>query len=268
MLNSRCRIAIAASGMFLANPATAQLSSANPDISSSASDVSSAAGVFGCDAPGSKQKIGAAAGAVVGGVVGNRVIKGKRVLGTIVGGAAGAAAGSWLGCKLQMNDQKKARQAAERAAAEDKEQQWSNKETGATGSASVVSSNGLDGLRFPQPVLPYSQYDNRAGIFGTNGRVNLRAAPTTSADIVGTIASGEEVSVVAGALNSPWLLVAENGVARGYVSAPLMVQRSGAAASGCKLIRQVIATSSAEKSTQNLQACPDGKGGWAINGIT
>ncbi len=242
----------------------AQTDSAKSVILETPEKVGSSIGIFGCDAPGSKQKIGAAAGAVVGGVVGNKVIKGKRVLGTVIGGAAGAAAGSWLGCKLQMNDQKKAQKAAEKAAAEDKEQQWSNAQSGASGRASVVQNASLSGIRFPQNVTPYSRYDNRAGTFAANIRVNLRAAPTTSSEILGSLTSGEAVQVVAGASDTPWLLVAENGVARGYVSAPLVTRLSGSIASGCKLIRQEIDTPSDGKSVQDLQACPDGNGGWAI----
>lgn len=246
-------------------PAVAQVGGSKPDIARAADGVGKSVGVFGCAAPGSKQKIGAAAGAVVGGVVGNRVIKGKRVLGTVIGGAAGAAAGSWLGCKLQTNDQKKAQKALEQAAANGRDQQWSNSETGASGRASVVSNAGVNGLRFPSNILPYSQYDDRAGIFAPNGRVNLRASPTTASDIVGTLTGEDAVQVVAGAANAPWLLVAEEGVARGYVSATLMTQRSAAIVSDCRLIRQEIETRSDGKTTQDLKACPDGSGGWMIS---
>ena len=93
-------IPFAALAAMTAHSAVAQVNLPQPDKSNGAAEVSKSAGIFGCSATGSKQKIGAAAGAVVGGVAGNRVIKGKRVLGTVVGGAAGAALGSWIGCKL------------------------------------------------------------------------------------------------------------------------------------------------------------------------
>jgi surface antigen len=245
-------------------PASAQIKMPSVAVDDVAKEAGSSAGVFGCSAPGSKQKIGAAAGAVVGGIAGNRVVKGKRVLGTVIGGAAGGALGSWIGCKLQLKDQQKAQKALSQAAAENKSQQWSNTETGASGSATLLAGGGIGGLRFPQNVLPYSQYDERSGIFAPNGRVNLRAAPSTSSEIVGSINAGENVEVVAGAANSPWLLVSENGIARGYVSEPLMVQQSAALQANCKLIRQEIRTASEGTASQDFKACPDANGGWLI----
>lgn len=242
----------------------AQVTLPQPDLSGAAAEASKSAGIFGCSATGSKQKIGAAAGAVVGGVAGNRVIKGKRVLGTVVGGAAGAAFGSWIGCKLQMSDQRKAQKALEQAAAENKSQQWSSSNTGASGTATLLAGGGIGGLRFPSNVLPYSQYDARSGIFAPNGRVNLRSLPSTSSEIVGSLNPGENVEVVAGAANSPWLLVAQNGVARGYASAPLLVQQSAATQSNCKLIRQEIRTESDGAVSQDFKACPDENDGWVI----
>ena len=244
--------------------AVAQIGLPQPKVADAASQASRSAGIFGCSATGSKQKIGAAAGAVVGGVAGNRVAKGKRIVGTVIGGAAGAALGSWIGCKLQISDQRKAQKALEQAAAENKNQSWSSSESGASGSATILADGSLGGLRFPQNVQPYAQYDARSGVYAPNGRVNLRALPTTSSDIVGSLRAGENVEVVAGAANSPWLLIAENGVARGYASAPLLVQQSIAVQSRCKLIRQEVRTGANEVSSQDFKACPDEQGGWVM----
>ena len=257
-------ISLAGLAAFTAHSAVAQVNLPQPDISNAAAEVSKSAGIFGCSATGSKQKIGAAAGAVVGGVAGNRVIKDKRVLGTVVGGAAGAALGSWIGCKLQISDQRKAQKALEQAAAENKNQQWSSAESGASGSATLLAGGGIGGLRFPQNVLPYSQYDARSGIYAPSGRVNLRSLPSTTSEIVGSLNPDENVEVVAGAANSPWLLIAQNGVARGYASAPLLVQQSAPIQSNCKLIRQEIRTGSDGAVSQDFKACPDSSGGWLI----
>lgn len=249
---------------FIAHSAIAQVGIPRPDISEATARIERSAGIFGCSATGSKQKIGAAAGTVVGGVAGNRVIKGKRVLGTIIGGAAGAALGSWIGCKLQMSDQRKAQKALEQAAADNRNQQWSSADSGASGSATLLAGGGIGGLRFPQNVQPYSQYDARAGIFAPNDRVNLRSLPSTTSEIVGSLNPRENVEVVAGAATSPWLLVAQNGVARGYASAPLLSQISSATQSSCKLIRQEIRTASDGTASQDFKACPDNSGGWVI----
>lgn len=249
----------------MTHSALAQISLPQPKVSDAANEVRNSAGVFGCSATGSRQKIGAAAGAVVGGIAGNRIFKGKRTLGTVIGGAAGASLGSWVGCKLQLNDQRKAQKALKQAAAENKNQQWSSNDSGASGTATLLSVSGIGGLRFPQNVQPHSQYDARSGIFATNGRVNLRSEPSSTSDIVGSLNAGDNVEVVAGASNSQWLLIAENGVARGYASAQLLVQQSATAISDCKIIRQEIRTKSDGTASQNFNACPDGSGGWILS---
>ena len=58
-------------------------------------------GVTNCDAPGGRQRVGAAIGAVLGGVVGSNLARNERTAGTIVGAGAGAAAGSYIGCNQQ-----------------------------------------------------------------------------------------------------------------------------------------------------------------------
>ena len=163
-----------------------------------------------------------------------------------------------------MSDQRKAQTALEQAAAANKNQQWSSAESGASGSATLLAGGGIGGLRFPQNVLPYSQYDARSGIYAPSGRVNLRSLPSTTSEIVGSLNPDENVEVVAGAANSPWLLIAQNGVARGYASAPLLVQQSVAVQSNCKLIRQEIRTGSDGTALQDFKACPNDNGGWLI----
>lgn len=58
-------------------------------------------GVTSCDAPGGRQRAGAAIGAVLGAVVGSNLARNERTAGTIVGAGAGAAAGSYIGCNQQ-----------------------------------------------------------------------------------------------------------------------------------------------------------------------
>ena len=58
-------------------------------------------GITNCDAPGGRQRVGAAIGAVLGGIVGSNLARNERTLGTVVGAGAGAAAGSYIGCNQQ-----------------------------------------------------------------------------------------------------------------------------------------------------------------------
>jgi len=58
-------------------------------------------GVTNCDAPGGRQQVGAAIGAVLGGLAGSRISSNERALGAVAGASAGAAAGSYIGCNQQ-----------------------------------------------------------------------------------------------------------------------------------------------------------------------
>lgn len=58
-------------------------------------------GITNCDAPGGRQQVGAAIGAVIGGLAGSRISSNERALGAVVGAGAGAAAGSYIGCNQQ-----------------------------------------------------------------------------------------------------------------------------------------------------------------------
>ena len=58
-------------------------------------------GITNCDAPGGRQRAGAAIGAVLGGLAGSRISSNERALGAVVGAGAGAAAGSYIGCNQQ-----------------------------------------------------------------------------------------------------------------------------------------------------------------------
>jgi len=58
-------------------------------------------GVLNCDAPGGRQQVGAAIGAVLGGIAGSNLARNERTLGTVAGAAAGGAAGSYIGCNQQ-----------------------------------------------------------------------------------------------------------------------------------------------------------------------
>ena len=66
-----------------------------------ASMAQQANGITNCDAPGGRQQVGAAIGAVIGGLAGSRISSNERTLGAVVGAGAGAAAGSYIGCNQQ-----------------------------------------------------------------------------------------------------------------------------------------------------------------------
>jgi hypothetical protein len=150
-----------------------------PTIAAAQATGGSVASIINCDAPGGRQRTGAAIGAVLGGVVGSQVAKNERTLGTVAGAAAGAAAGSWVGCKQQRDR--------------------ANAYTGAyqTGYAQAAT-----------------QYAQGSAVARTN--LKVRAAPSTRAAQVGSLRAGQSFQALRNEGN--WILVGDNGQGVGYVS--------------------------------------------------
>lgn len=228
-------------------------------------------GIFGCSADGNKQTIGAVAGGVLGGLLGNRIAgRGDRTIGTILGGALGAAAGSAIGCKLQKNDQAKAERAIEQAVLTGKDQEW-NSDTGYSGRVEVGSEmTGADlaNLRLASGVEPADGYTRIGGAYVSTVNANVRAAPGTNAKVLGQLSSGQRIWVPAQVKGQPWLLVSDQGVGQGYVSAPLLKKATAVASNnGCKLVKQTISSPGGGEETETLQACKGKDGQWAMTRV-
>ena len=228
--------------------------------------------IFGCQASGSKQEIGAAIGGVAGGLLGNRIAgRGSRTLGTVIGGVIGAAGGSVLGCKLQRNDRQKAERALEDAVATNTSQSWKNPETGASGRVDVgqtASGAALSDLKFANGVEPASGYDKVGGAFVSTSAANIRSAPGTNAAVLGKLSAGQTVWVPASVSGTPWMLISRDGIGQGYVSSALLKRAAtSTAAAGCKSIRQTVSTPGAGSESENLQACKDKDGLWVVTRV-
>lgn len=228
--------------------------------------------IFGCQASGSKQEIGAAVGGVAGGLLGNRIAgRNSRTLGTVLGGVLGAAGGSVLGCKLQKNDRAKAERALENAVATNQSQSWENPETGASGRVEVgqsASGAALSDIKFANGVEPADGYDRVNGAFVSTAAANIRSAPGTDAKIIGRLGAGQNVWVPASVSGSPWMLISSGGVGQGYVSSALLKRAAiNTAAAGCKSIRQTVSTASGATESENLQACKGKDGQWVMTRV-
>lgn len=226
-------------------------------------------GIFGCSAEGDKQTIGAVAGGAIGGLLGNRIAgRGSRTLGTILGGVLGAAAGSALGCKLQKDDRTKAERALEQAVLTGKDQSWQSGETGVSGRVEVAQDDvavDLARLRFAPGVEPAAGYTKIGAAYVSTANANIRSTPGTESVVLGRLAAGQRVWVPAAVTGSPWVLISDQGLGQGYVSAALLKKAvSGTAANGCRLVRQTISQPGAPEETETLQACRSANGEWAM----
>lgn len=231
-------------------------------------------GIFGCSADGSSQGIGAAIGGVAGAFLGNRIAgRGSRTLGTLLGGALGAAAGSAIGCKLQKNDRDKAERAAQQALETGESQSWTNDETGAAGRIDVADAAagtggvGLADLRFAPGVEPASGYARIADSYTTTANVNLRAAPGTNAPVRAMLPVGQPVWVPAQVRGEPWMLVAENGVAQGYVSAGFLRRTTSVAAADCRVVTQSVSVPGEAEQSETYHACKGNDGQWTMTRV-
>ena len=235
-------------------------------------------GVVGCQASGYKQGVGAVAGAAAGGLVGNKLLKKNKLAGTLGGGLAGGAAGSFIGCKLQQNDQAR-RDAAARANAEADDPSGQGDRGGAyaandrfagapgrDGFALGGRAAGLDGLRFAPRVTPASDYDTApAGRYVASTVTNLRAAPSTSADVLARIDPDQQVRVLAAVAGTPWMMVGVDGRADGYAYAPnLRAAGALAEAGACRPVRQTSSARAGAAPPETFDACPQADGGWAL----
>ena len=159
-------------------------------------------GVTGCSAPGNKQAGGAIVGALVGGLVGNKV-GGHHATGeTVIGAAAGAAAGSAIGCQMQKSSQNTAQNTA------------TNNAQAANAAPNTYAQNGY---RLSSWVSPAS-YSPLNDTLVASSTVNLRAAPSTASQRVGSLQAGETFEALANVRGSDWILVGQNGVGVGYVN--------------------------------------------------
>lgn len=149
---------------------------------------SAANGVTSCAASGQKQEKGAIIGAVIGGLLGSKISSNERAAGTVVGAGLGAAAGSYIGCNAQV------------------------KEAYAAG---TYQSGGRTLAGFVKPA----RFERAGGQFAATTRVNLRAAPSTSAGRVGMLQPGERFQALATTNGGRWILVGRNGVGVGYMAA-------------------------------------------------
>ena len=109
----------------------------------------------------------------------------------------------------------------------------------------------------------------------TEGMAEPTAAPpvhaledtglTAKVDLTG-LPAGQRVWVPAQVKGQPWMLVSENGVAQGYVSAPLLVKAT-TAASDCKLVTQSVSVPGEAEQSETYQACKGTDGAWTMTKV-
>lgn len=103
-------------------------------------------------------------------------------------------------------------------------------------SGSVTPGDYLVGNLKPNPatLLPLEgridlgeTYETERGLYALTGKANLRAGPSLKSRVLTQLESGTAVDVVGKVIDKPWMLVAIDGVIRGYVHQSLMIKAPG-----------------------------------------
>jgi surface antigen len=236
----------------------------------------SAAGLgslYSCDAQGSANTTGAVVGGLVGALAGSQISKNERALGAVIGAGIGSAIGNNVGCRMDRKSKVDAQQAFERALETGRAQNWSDPTSGTTGRIEVLgpshSSGGSTGQvysgrwRYAPGVAQAVRVSSVGGSYAANGRINMRAAPNTSASVVDRLQDGEEIEI-GGAVAGVWLAVVEDGYVQGYVSRSVVRPAGGRGGGECQLVRQTITERGQGTFTERYTACRDANGGWRL----
>jgi len=226
--------------------------------------------LFSCDAQGSANTSGAVIGGLVGALAGSQVSKNERALGAVIGGGLGAAIGNNIGCRMDRKARQDAQQAFERALETGKAQSWSDPETGSSGRIAVLgpASSGGGGTSYPgrwryaQGVTVASRVSSVGGTYAASSRINMRAAPNTSAAVVDRLQPDEPFEV-AGAVAGGWLAVIDDGFIQGYV-ARSVVRPVGGGGGECRLVEQTVNERGQASYRERFNACRDGSGAWRL----
>ncbi|WP_293345378.1 SH3 domain-containing protein [Phenylobacterium sp.] len=228
--------------------------------------------LFSCDAQGSANTSGAVIGGLVGALAGSQVSKNERALGAVIGGGLGAAIGNNIGCRMDRKARLDAQQAFERALETGKTQSWSDPETGSSGRISVLGPVGSGGgggtsyagrWRYAQGVTVASRVSSVGGTYASNGRINIRSAPNTSAPVVDRLQADETIEI-AGAVAGGWLAVVEDGFIQGYVSRSVVRSVGGGEDGGCRLVEQTVSERGQPSYRERFNACRDSSGAWRL----
>lgn len=225
--------------------------------------------LYSCNASGNANTTGAVVGGLVGALAGSQISKNERTLGAVIGAGIGSAIGNSIGCRMDRKAQQNAQTAFERALETGRTQNWSDPASGASGRIEVLGpASGYGGgqtysgrWRFAPGVAAATRASNVGGTYVANGRINMRAAPNTSAAVVDRLQDGEEIEV-GGSVAGGWLAVIEGGLVQGYVSRGVVRPTGGGGE--CRSVRQTITERGQGSYTERYTACRGADGAWRV----
>jgi surface antigen len=229
--------------------------------------------LYGCDAQGTNNTTGAVVGGLIGALAGSQVSRHERGLGAVVGAGVGAAIGNSVGCRMDRKARQDAQAAFQRALDTGRTQTWSDAESGSSGRIEVLGPAGPvrrpapgGRWRFADGVAPAIRVSSVGGAYAATGRINMRAAPNASAEVVDRLQAGERIEV-AGAVAGGWLAVIEDGYIQGYVARSVVRPVGGGGGYGggeCQLVLHTLTEPGQPTVRERYNACRDDAGAWNL----
>ncbi len=237
--------------------------------------------LYSCDAQGSANTTGAVVGGLIGALAGSQVSKDNRAIGAAIGAGLGAALGNNIGCRMDRKARLDAQQAFQRALDTGTDQNWSDPQTGASGRIEVLERTGAypapsyaynSRWRFAEGVTPAARTARLAGAYTATSRINMRAAPNTSAAVLDRVQAGETIQV-AGGVAGGWLAVEDAGRIQGYVARAVVRPAEVADDGGyggspgggeCRRVRQTVSEQGRASVREQYTACRRADGQWNL----
>jgi surface antigen len=236
--------------------------------------------------------LGAVAGGALGGI-------GGYFLGNELGGAAttavvtiaGAAAGAWLGTQiagyLSEEDQERAEQSFQMAAATGETNSWENPETGVAGTTKVVSARTAS-QSVAVPVLKdrveqVPPLDLIGEPYVATRSADVHGGPGTDYKTVAQLDSGKTVMVAGKVQAKEWYMISEGGAGSGFVATDFLnkaaldaaIAASDGAPPGqveeqivtaeqtCRTVQQTITLADGSTHAEDVTACQTANG-WQV----
>lgn len=166
-----------------------------------------------------------AVGAVVGAAVGYMVSgKSDRGLGVLAGALAGGLLGNQIGKYLNEQDRAELENYSLEQLNKDKSEQTTTWKSSTTGALADVKTSESNIKEKPVEIVKIKEVEVDPDLtlvgetYVTKASMNVRAQPRVGNNKVGGMAMGTEFTAV-GKTKNNWMLVAQNGITVGYVSA-------------------------------------------------
>lgn len=227
------------------------------------------------------EDIGRVLGGVGGAIVGSQFGGGSgKWVAAAVGAAGGFFVGGEIGKYLDQRDRQGLAESRQQALDSGQPVSWNNPDSGVQSTARVTETSY-------RPVPTSGDAKDRdlvwrvpplqliGGDYVATTTSNVRGGPGTEYGIMDQLKQGEPVHVVGKTVDADWMMVARNGIGRGFVHADLLrpantvtrVERplSGANIDGvreCSILEQQVRLADGKSETRRARACRSADGSW------